>query len=204
MSGRGVPPSVAVLRTDRDALQGLEGSNLRINPRTSAGATRAAVGRPPRPDRQRLSSCWIRLVWWTEADDHEGCSLWPSRLPPCQRPRPKVSPVRTVHRVAVVHPPGLRTHSRLLAYSASRNPALLGRESAVGLTANGASSSPENPGPSCQNLRASSACPSVKVRGSGLSVQAERPNPTCAARPPQSQGSPSPQQQRRQGASLPE
>ena len=107
MSGRGVPPSVAVLRTDRDALQGLEGSNLRIHPRTSAGATRAAVGRPPRPDRQRLSSCWIRLVWWwTEADDHEGCSLWPSRLPPCQRPRPKVSPVRMVHRVAVVHPQG--------------------------------------------------------------------------------------------------
>merc|ERR1712215_499081 len=51
MSGRGVPPPVAVLRTDRDALQGLEGSNLRINPRTSAGATRAAVGRPSLPDR---------------------------------------------------------------------------------------------------------------------------------------------------------
>ena len=123
---------------------------------------------------------------------------------PCHCPWPKVSPVHTVHPVAVVAPPGLRLRSRLHAYSASRNPALLGRESAVGLAANGASSSPETPGPSCQNLRASSACPSVKVRGSGLSVQAERPNPTCAARPPKSQGSPSPQQQRRQGASLPE
>ena len=44
-----------------------------------------------------------------------------------------------------IAPPGLRMHSRLHAYSASRNPALPGRESAVGLAANGASSSPETP-----------------------------------------------------------
>ena len=82
MSGfRGVPPFGRGSPLDRDALQGLEGSNLRFNPRTSAGSTRAAVGRPPRPDRQRLSSCWIRLVWWTEADDRKGCPLWPSCLP---------------------------------------------------------------------------------------------------------------------------
>lgn len=117
---------------------------------------------------------------------------------PCHCPWPKVSPVHTVHPVAVVAPPGLRLRSRLHAYSASRNPALLGRESAVGLAANGASSSPETPGPSCQNLRASSACPSVKVYGNGA------PNRRAQPDPPQSQGSPSPQQQRRQGASLPE
>jgi len=150
MSGfRGCPPSVAVPRWIVMPYRGWKGQTfasthgrLQVLPEQQSAGLRALT-----------ASVYPRVGFdWCGGRRLTTAKAARSGLPvshPCQRPWPKVSPVHTVHPVAVVAPPGIRMRSRLHAYSASRNPALLGRESAVGLVANGASSSPETPKPTC-------------------------------------------------------